>query len=363
MNNIEQIKNELTKANELYRKGMSSGLTDQQYDDKLDELQSLIDSDEYEVFRSTLFEEAGKFKHKFIIGSLRKMKAENASLSKWLKRQGGTIFHVSSKIDGISMVLGYTDGKLKYASTRGDGVYGENHISKIKYIVPNFIDGFTGTIRGEVTLIKETFDDACEYAGTPFKNLRNATTGIVGRDVVNVDLVKCLRFYAYRVMESDESIGIQFDKLSNLGFALPKSTTLDTAISGVGNDVITLMVEQYNEFKESEVFDIDGLVIHSETETVENVKLPTNTIALKINDLIAETELLGIDWQLSMSGKLVPVGVISPVELGGAMISRVTLFHYKFVNDHEFEYGSKLTIMKSGDIIPIVTHINGVSVN
>ena len=312
-----------------------------------------VTPDEYRVFRNTLFESSGDVKHKHIIGSLRKVKAEDDSLLHWIKNSDDIeVLHCSSKIDGMSMVLEYRHGELVSALTRGDGTTGVQQFDKIKHIVPNKLNTFTGFIRGEVTLTFDTFLDVIRISGRNYKNLRNTTVGIVNRKDTDIELVKCLRFYAYRIIDCDDTVLKQFQYLNDVGFETPIWKIVELNLSGRGQNLIDMMVIIYNRMKEDEPYEIDGVVIHNEFAIVENAMLPSNTIAFKVNDLIASSKLLDVKWQLSKYGLMKPVGIIEPVELGGAMISRVTFHNYNMVKSSNFQYGDIIKIEKAGDIIP-----------
>lgn len=351
------LKHALNDANNEYRKGNPT-ILDVEYDDMVDKLEKHLTPDEYTAFRDTLMEPSGEVTHKYTIGSLRKVKAEDDSLLKWVKNSDDIeVLHCSAKLDGISMVLEYNHGTLVSALTRGDGVTGVQQFDKIKHIVPTTLNTFTGFIRGEISLTFETFEDVKRITGTDYKNLRNTTVGLVNRKHTDIELVKCLNFYAYRIIGCKDPILKQFKFLEDVGFVVPIWKIVVLNVVGRGQNLIDTMVTIYDNMKVLANCELDGVVIHNEFKTVEDVMLPSNTIAFKVNDLIATTKILDIKWQLSRDGLMKPVAVLEPVELGGAMISRVTLHNYRHVLNYAVHYGDDITIEKAGDVIPHVLYI------
>lgn len=346
-----RLKAELTKANDQYRLGLPSGMSDQEYDNKLDELRDIMTTDEeileFNEFRESLFEVGGDVTHDYIIGSLRKTKAEDDSFPKWYKKSNRTDLLLSEKLDGISVVLKFIDGKLVLASTRGDGKTGKNQTAKVKHIVPTLDEPFTGQLRGEIVLTQTNLD-LLNANGGDYKNTRNTVAGVIGRNTIDVDVIKHLDVYVYQIMGSDKHKVIQYRELNQLGLKTPINVISTTEPS------IDDLVGIYNDWSTRSDYDIDGIVISDLNHTDENKKLPDNQIAFKINQDIYDTSIIDIQWQLSKDGLLKPVAILSPTEIGGAMISRATLHNYENVVDNNVRYNSGIKLIRSGDVIPYI---------
>lgn len=370
--NIEEVENRIRKYNASYRSG-NPEVSDAEYDELLDSYAKEVIPARYAEFRRTLFEDPGEIKHPHIMGSLEKVKNDDPdnSLGDWIvnnifPNDTGMLF-VSAKVDGCSLRLEYKDGKLVDAVTRGDGITGFSILGKAKVFVPTELpNGFTGNIRGECTLTHESFDELKSATGLNYKNLRNATVGLVNRKDCDMNLCRFLHFIAYHMMDESTLTKMeQFERLDKMGFETPafhrfafdrdpqKHMEFCTVLD-------SWMMARYNDFLTTVPYDIDGLVINdfNETDFTTGGKIPVNMIAFKPNQLAAHTKLMSIEWQISKSGYFTPVGIVDPVELGGATISRVTLNNHEFVAKSELAIGTDLDILKSGDIIPKVVKVS-----
>jgi DNA ligase (NAD+) len=354
---IDEFKTKLKDLNNKYREGAPE-ISDVEFDNLLDQFKNLY-PDDYTNLRQELFEESGAFKHPFIIGSLDKFKhTESDPLINWRDSTKQEAYVITPKLDGLSIVLYYKQGELQYAVTRGDSEYGEIRTDKLKHIVCTKLPVNKDiVIRGECILTKDGFDKLKLLEEKEFKNPRNAAVGLINSKSENVELFKCLSFYAYSILSINNhkfsTYKSMMDYLSNeLNFNTPDYIVLSQR--HLVNDVLNAW---YQEFKETSDFEIDGLVIQANTVFNENKKIPDYARAYKVNEMLAETEIEDIEWNISKSGYFCPTGIIKPVTLGGAEIKRVTLFHYDYVIGHKIGKGSKVKIQKSGDIIPYITEV------
>lgn len=364
---LAELEERIRGWNKAYRDG-NPLVPDAEYDAALDEYAKSVPAKRYSQFRATLFGEEGEVAHPHIMGSLEKVKNGDPdnSLGDWIMsnvfpNDAFSLF-VSAKIDGCSLRLEYKDGKLVDAVTRGDGLKGFSIYQKAIHFVPvELPDGFTGNIRGECTLTHETFDELKSETGISFKNLRNATVGLVKRKDADPDMCRYLRFIAYHLMDEQTTKAEQFAKLAKFGFMVPEHKVVDIKrqddLAEFCGWLDGVMVDLFNEFSRKAEYDMDGLVVNdaSETDFLAGGKIPSNMIAFKLNQLSAKTTLLTIDWNISKSGYFTPVGIVNPVDIGGSTIGRVTFNNYDFVKKSGIHVGMGVYLLKSGDIIPKVT--------
>jgi len=362
---IKELKIKLIKANAAYRLGYPI-INDSEYDTFLDIYKSKVSEEEYNEFRTSLLEKKGDINHPYIMGSLDKVKSDedDAGLEKWLNKvkQNNTALHVSAKVDGCSLRLEYKNGELIDAVTRGDGYAGTSIYNKAVYFSPMSISNiFTGSIRGECTLTKTTFRQLCENTKTECKNLRNSTVGLVNSKEVEIENVSLLNFVAYEIIGKDISRAVQYELLASFGFDRPTNKVIyidNKTISELKAELNTF----FNSILDSAQYDIDGLVLTPFNHSIfENVYIPDNTIAYKTNQLVKETKALDIEWNISKAGYFTPVAILEPVELGGAMISRASLYNVQNVRNLGIAYGSIVTVLKAGDIIPAIVNVNNTS--
>ena len=346
---MNDIKQRIVEANKAYRAGAPI-MDDQSYDDLLESLKASMSESEYEDFVSTLNEGSieknidGKIKHPFCLGSLDKLKAEEPEIvKKWIKENIVGKMSVSAKVDGISSRAEYRNGKLVSLTTRGDGYFGQDITSKAKYIkglpaaIPHGVwDNFTGSIRGELVILKEDFEGIKDKYANP----RNACAGIMNRKdgdkKFNETEARLISFVPYTVLGNQYAKEEQFGFLEDAGF----------------NAAWNVLVQ--NELP----YETDGLVICDSEWRNEDKYRPDGCKAFKTNLGVGVTTLIGIDWGTpSANGKFTPVGLLDPIQLCGTTVKRVTLNNISYIERLGIEVGKKLRIRKSGDIIPQVMEV------
>lgn len=349
--NIIGLKNRIVNANNLYRLGVPI-LSDKEFDDLLEEYESLVSKSEYNIFRNSLHEKVGKIKHPFVMGSLDKVKYDEPDkLYKFINDYVKTTLNISAKIDGISCRLYYHKGILKCASTRGDGYFGEDITNKISYVkfIPKQIDTNIEdlNIRGELVILKSDFE-----CMTDFSNARNACAGIINRKEFNKDDVSKISFIGYSILGNNLTKVEQFSILKQLGF----NVAWNKDISVKNSLEIPKMLFDYATIEHE--YETDGLVICDSKSYNEESYRPDSCTAFKINQLIGKTRLIDIIWQgPSKDGKFSPIGVVEPIELGGSIINKVTLNNIDYILELGIKYGSFVEICKRGDIIPAIVRV------
>ncbi len=344
---LRQIESKIVYYNDMYRKG-APVVSDQVFDALLEQFERDASPADYARVRESLFSDKGDVKHQYIIGSLRKTKAEDDSVTKWFTKDNVREALAVEKLDGMSMVLNYVDGNLVMAASRGDGEYGKDYTAKVK-LLPGIAkkDEYTGQIRTELVLPKTSLKKINDL-GYAYKNPRNAVVGIVGSSSIDPELVKMCKIIAYQIMGSNDKKVDQYDELAvALKFDIPKHKFYVHGLPASEN-----LKALYEKWTAESDYEIDGIVIHNMAHGDENLRLPTHTIAFKVNDLVATTTLIGKEWNMSRDKRMKPVGLIKAIELGGATIRRVTLNNAQWILDRGLRNGSMVTIEKSGDIIP-----------
>ena len=351
----EHLKQKILEANAAYRVGKPI-ISDQEFDDLCDELKTKLSGEEWTVFRSTLFETAGKVKHPYAMGSLEKIKYEEPqNVCKWINEHVENALNVSAKIDGISCRLHYEDGKLVSATTRGNGSAGENITDKIFYVsgIPTkILEKETLDVRGELVIFKDVF---YEKYSDRFANPRNTTAGFIGKKEVVPNELKDISFVAYTIFGDKYSKQQQFYILKKNGFnvAWHKSISIAElqAKSAVTFDRVNEELKSY--VKQDLPYETDGIVLSDNEYHNENVLIPENQCAFKVNDTVAESVVIDVNWgEPSKNGRMSPVLVIEPVQILGTIVSNITANNLDFMQKMDVRYGSRIRFTKSGEIIP-----------
>ena len=338
------------KYNKAYRTGVEL-ISDAGYDILLSKIQAELNQIEFWEFISTLSEEAGTVKTNYVLGSLTKIKFEEPEkLYKWMKKENINNLFISEKIDGVSFEANYRNGKFVSCASKGDGDSGTDWTEKGKNILPQTIACLDDVdIRGEFTLTGDT------YKQLGYKNRRAGTIGIMNRDEVSQE-VKYVEAFAYQILSSDMPIRIQFTLLNTQGFKTP-SYTIEYG-DGIDEYTHDVLKSLYLKWKADSVYDIDGVVLCGLNTVNENDEfLPKKQIAFKVNSEGIETEVLGIEWELSKGRLLKPVLLLNPIEVDGVTISRCTAYNAKYVFDNNLFEGAIVKIIRSGEVIPRVVDI------
>lgn len=360
--NLKDLKAKIISANKAYRSG-NPVMTDQEFDDLCDECKKLVSEDEWNEFRNSLHEIKGKVKHPFIMGSLDKLQFEKPDeVESFVKSIAGNM-NVSAKVDGISSRASYKNGHFMSLTTRGDGNFGIDITGKAQYIngLPHeLIDKSSGNIiekdfeiRGELVILKDDFTKLNEDANGKFANARNACAGIMNRKDWSKYEVKFITFVPYTILGQEYDKHEQFKILDSIEGMKPAwNTEIDfNAIDDIPHKLFELASQDFS-------YTTDGLVICSASYKNEEKYRPSACKAFKINQQVGETKLVDVVWEgPSKDGFMCPVGIVDPIELGGATISRVTLHNLDIIDELGLMYGSKILLKRSGDVIPHIEKV------
>lgn len=265
----------------------------------------------------------------------------------------------TQKIDGSSCSLIYKNGNLVVAKTRGDGSSGEDILGQVNFIgsIPKNLNSNLPEqeIRGEIHCTEENFFkliDEMEKLGLEKpKSQRNIVAGILLRKE-HKNLAKYLNFMAFDIFpENVESESEKMEELERLKFKTAPWKKLNTP------EEVKEFIQETENFIEKGLYLIDGAVF-SINRLTEQKKLGSTThhprfkIALKFAGKVKTTKIESIVWQISRFGVFTPVALLEPVELAGALISKVTLHNYKTVEQFNLKAGDTITIIRSGEVIP-----------
>ena len=279
-------------------------------------------------------------------------------------------FVVEYKIDGLSMTLRYTNGKLVLAETRGDGIeFGEDVTVNAKVIsdvkqhlsdAPEYLE-----IRGEVYMKNEDFDrvnERQELLGKKiFANPRNCAAGTLRQIDSSITKERKLSMFIFNLQQSTgrtfQTHTECYEYLKAQGIPIIEDYKVCKTADEVW-DAITAIGENRGNLG----YDIDGAVIkinrYSDRELLGNTsKVPKWAIAYKYPPEEKETKLLDIELSVGRTGRITPTAVFEPVRLCGTSVSRATLHNQDFIDDLDVGIGDTIVVYKSGEIIPKVKEV------
>jgi DNA ligase (NAD+) len=270
------------------------------------------------------------------------------------------------KIDGLSCSLRYEMGELVLGATRGDGTVGEDVTANVRTIsdVPQHISGAPDLleVRGEVYMSKADFEALNERqrsaGGKIFANPRNAAAGSLRQKDPAVTEARPLRFFAHGWGETSEPLAdTQFHAMERItSFGIPVA---DLLVRCGSTDE---MLDHYRAIEKARAdlpFDIDGVVYKVDRLDYQErlgfvARAPRWGLAHKFPAEKAETTLEAIDIQVGRTGKLTPVGRLTPVSVGGVMVANVTLHNRDEISRLGLRIGDRVRIQRAGDVIPQV---------
>ena len=359
--NFDVVTEQVKILNKLYREG-NPLITDKEYDTLISTIKSV--DPENEIFISGVIESVDevnperKEKLKFPMFSLDK-ETSLEDIKKWIINKGlplTTDLVITAKYDGISILKNERTGD---AWSRGDGVFGETMHEHYKKLKDEGLKQNKFTI-GEMIIPKRVFASNTFYRdnGEPFKNARNMIAGLKNSDTISEDL-KYAKHIRYGFADDD----FEQNKSEQL---LAISTFFNYVPFEIRN-VNELNINELNEiFAEwGKEYDIDGLVLDINDKDIrrklgrERNNNPAYARAFKNPDWAekAKTTILKIEWNISKQGYLKPVAILSPIDLEGVTVSRVTLNNAKFVKDNNLGVGSEVIIIRSGMVIPKIIEV------
>lgn len=290
-------------------------------------------------------------------------------VKRFLKTDEEPVVTSEPKIDGLSFSARFEGGALKVAATRGDGEVGEDITQNIRTIegFPERIHGAPEVleVRGEVYMRKSDFaalNERRAAAGEAvFANPRNAAAGSLRQLDASITAQRKLSYFVYGWGEMSAPLAeTQFDTVQALGAMGFAMNTRMVRCSGAG-----ALMQEYQRMADERAgleYDIDGMVykvdrLDWQRALGQVARAPRWAIAHKFPAEQAVTRLEAIDIQVGRTGALTPVARLTPVNVGGVMVSNATLHNEDEIRRKDVRVGDTIIIQRAGDVIPQVVGV------
>ena len=354
--NIQELEDKIVYYSTKYYMGEPE-ISDAEFDGLVDMLRR-INPNSSVLKTGWGFEVVGdKVKHKYShIGSLDKTK----SYLDIPERFKDKTVYISPKLDGLSAVAYYENGKLVKGVTRGNGEYGKDITTKLRVILGDKIldNSFTGAVRGELIIGNEYW----KYLNAKYNNLispRNFAAGIINRKEIDEDLIY-VDMVVYKIVGQEGGrILTQRDEVLHW-LSINFKHTIPEYYYPVLNEQswAAFHNQTFEEFKKLG-YGLDGLVLTNSTVVYNS---QTNgyiydECAFKFDAESTTTLVKSIEWELSRTQRLVPVAILEPVELSGAIINRATCNNAKMVRDWGLGAGAEIQIQRANEVIPHIISV------
>lgn len=362
LNRMKELIEMLNNASRLYYQYSTPIMTDFEYDKLYDELEKLeketntvLSNSPTQNVEPEAIDSLVKVEHPAPMLSLSKTKSIS-ELASFLGNQEGLI---SWKLDGLTIVLTYKDGKLSSGVTRGNGIIGEvvtENVKKFKNIPLTIPYKGTLVVRGEAVIKYSDFNKMNEELdddSSQYKNPRNLCSGSVRQLDSKVTAKRNVNCIIFALIESEKKFKLkseEFEWLKSLGFDVVEYHKVTS------NNIEEQVLYFKNEINEYDI-PSDGLVLlYNDIEYGKQLgttaKYPKNAIAFKWQDETAETKLIDVDWLVSRTGLINPVAVFEPVELEGTIVSRASLHNVSILQGLSLGIGDTILVYKANMIIP-----------
>lgn len=386
----EEIQEQIAKADLAYHNTDEPIMSDDRYDALRREVAKRIGRDAADGLGDGVGAKIttgfGKVKHAKRMMSLGNLFTEE-NVEKFVQTVDGAEMVAEHKLDGLSLSVRYENGDFVQAVTRGDGEYGEDVTENVRRVkgVPMRIEGAPDVleVRGEVVMLIADFHAVnadFEAAGKKkLANPRNAAAGSLRQKDPEETAKRPLTFYAYALGEHGqlpEAVSTQkalLDWFSGLGFNVADHVV----VKGVAS-----LMENYGEQtigRDALPYEVDGIVYKVNSLKAQSAHgfrstTPRWAAAHKFPPRPAWTRLLGIDVQVGRTGALTPVARLEPVEVGGVMVSNVTLHNEDYVHGFssdgavirpdasgepsDLRVGDMVRVYRAGDVIPKIDSVD-----
>ena len=359
---LKELTEQLNHYRDSYYNNSESLISDKQYDDLFDELQSLEEETGIVMSNSPtntvgyeVKSKLEKVKHSHPMLSLDKTK----STDDLIKFSNGRDCIISLKLDGLTVLNTYDNGVLCQSETRGNGEEGEiiTHNAKVFDNLPlNIPFDRKFEIEGEAIITQSDFEKI--NTNGEYKNCRNLASGSVRQLDSNITKNRHVRFIAWKIPFGVTTYSKGFEIAAQYGFEVVPYVKYNSKY-----DDIEKAIEVLKDIAKEKSFPIDGLVItYNNVEYGKSLGMtghhPKHSLAYKFYDDIYPTKLLDVEFTMGKTGVLTPTAVFKQVEIDGTVVERASLHNISIMKELGITHkGQIVNVFKANQVIPQIDSV------
>ena len=351
---LKELNTLLQKASYAYYGLDKPIMSDKEYDDLYDELVSLEKETECVLAGSPTQKVQG-----YVLDGFKKVEHSKPMLSADKTKEVSEVekfidnrdFYCSYKLDGLTLVVKYKDGKFVQGITRGNGTVGEDVTEQCRFIknLPMEISNKHDIeLRGECVISWDEFHRINSTLEEPYSHPRNLAAGTLRNLDLNIVRDRNLSFVVFELVSP--TFTHKWDGLKaieDMGFEC-----VGRAQGTVENCVEGMQPDWY-------AYPVDGLIFELNSSELSKSLGATShhencRIALKWEDTLYKTKLTDIEWNTSKTGLINPVAIFEPVDLDGAITTRATLHNISYIEDLQLGIGDEIIVYRANMVIPKV---------
>ena len=353
-NKKKDIINILIEADKAFFNSGQPKLTDDIYDIIKDYIRKKYPKDAY--LKRVGADVDNKVVLPYYMGSQNKIKDSESEITKYKKKYPGP-YLISDKLDGVSGMFVYEGDNVKLY-TRGNGREGQDISHLHKYIsgFPKIKKQDKLAVRGEFIISKDNWDKLKKVDDT-LSNPRNTVSGAINSKILNKQLLKMIDFVAYTLVFPNLPNGLP--ELDKMKFNVVNNTVVD--------DISLAFLSKNLEVSRKNKYVIDGIVISDISKVYEIAlgKNPEHSFAFKSIHTLEQIEVIvkEVEWNISKDKYMKPIVKFDEILLDDVKIKQATGFNAGYIEKNNIGPGSRIVIIRSGNVIPHIQSVLTASAN
>lgn len=337
----------LIKTDDAFFNTGSPLISDEIYDIIKDYIKTKYPKDPY--LKRVGADEENKVLLPYYMGSQNKIKDDEGEITKYCKKYKGP-YIISHKLDGVSCLIVYKTNNEVMIYTRGNGIEGQN----ISHII-NYIQGIPKKLNSndEVVLRGELIISRKNWNKNLGANARNVVSGAINSKIINKTIMSNIEFVGYELLKPimKPSEGLEFMKSNGINivkYSIEKKINLESLSSYL------------KKWRAESPYDIDGIVIND--DSIHNIvkgKNPDHSFAFKSIHTHEQVEVIVTEilWNVSKDKYIKPIVKFNEIDLNGVKIKQASGFNASFITKNKLGAGSRVIIIRSGDVIPHILEV------